>query len=454
MEAIRRRLDRLSERCNQVLTVASVIGREFELRLLERLEGDSSARSGQKQSGEEILEAVEEALAARVIEELPQAVGRFQFSHVLIQDTLAQELSAVRRARLHQRIAEALEELYEDKTETRASELAYHYAEAAAVTGTEKLVRYSLLAGERALATYAHEEALTHFQRALEAKEGQPVDAETAVLLFGLGRAQLATRERYQTQEAVINLRRAFDYYAEVGDVDRAVAVAEYPVRATLGVTVGEAELIRRALALVSPDSRQAGRLLSAYGLSLYQETGDYEGAQEAFGRALDIAQREEDLALEIRTLANATDVDFHHLRWPEGVEKGLRAIALTSRVDDPQCELIASFYIMRALDNMGNLERAQQHGAAARRAAERLRHREWLVQVYGQSGALSQRTGDWPAARAFTDRALAAAAGSSQAYCHRTVLEHMIGDFDQGRVHLERLLDATNRFLMGAGFA
>jgi predicted ATPase len=125
-DAIGRRLDKLSEGCNRVLTVASVIGREFELRLVERLDSNTSSNSGQSLASEELLEAVEEALAARVIEELPQSVGRYQFSHVLIQNTLAQRLSTVRRARLHQRIAETLEEQYGSEVESHAPELAYH----------------------------------------------------------------------------------------------------------------------------------------------------------------------------------------------------------------------------------------------------------------------------------------------------------------------------------------
>ena len=80
-EAIGRHLGRLSERCHQVLTVAAVISREFELRVLERLTDGLSA--------DDLLEVVEEALAARVIEELPQAVGRYQVAQVLIQDTLS-----------------------------------------------------------------------------------------------------------------------------------------------------------------------------------------------------------------------------------------------------------------------------------------------------------------------------------------------------------------------------
>ena len=63
---------------------------------------------------------------------------------------------------------------------------------------------------------------LAHFQRELEAIEGQPIDATTAELLLGLGRTQMATAPRYQLGEAVTSLRRAFDYYALAGDLDQA----------------------------------------------------------------------------------------------------------------------------------------------------------------------------------------------------------------------------------------
>ena len=93
-------------------------------------------------------------------------------------------MTLTRRVRLHARIAETLEKLYGENAEAHAAELAHHYVQAEAVLGSEKLVRYSSLAGERALPTYAHEEALAHFQRALAPKEGQPTDAETAALLL------------------------------------------------------------------------------------------------------------------------------------------------------------------------------------------------------------------------------------------------------------------------------
>ncbi len=101
-------------------------------------------------------------------------------------------------------------------------------------------MRYSLLAGERALATHAHEEALAHFERALAAKgvssEGtHPAsDAEAAALLFGLARAQMNLAELHELLQATDSLSRAFNYYADTGDVQRAVEVAECPYASDL----------------------------------------------------------------------------------------------------------------------------------------------------------------------------------------------------------------------------
>jgi DNA-binding CsgD family transcriptional regulator len=446
-EVIGRRLDRLSERCNQALTIASVIGREFELRLLERLMD--------QQSGDELLEAVEEALAARVIEDLLNAVGRYQFTHVLIQDTLAHELSAARRARLHRRIGEALEELYAGNIEVHAAELAYHFAQAVVVGSSEKLVHYSLLAGERALAAYAWEDALSHFERALAAKEGQAMDAETAALLFGLGRAQLAILDPREYQEALANLTRAFDYYAEKGDVGRAVAVAQCPVQASpsTGHRTGVIDLIARALALVPPDSHEAGRLLCQYGNTLYYETGDYDGALTALSQALAIAQREGDAALKMRALVAAGHAEAAHLHFQESLGYDLRAIELASSVDEPFEETHAHQEVAAVLHRTGDLEGARQHAAVMLEVAERLRHRTRLWQALQANTVVSSLEGDWATARSSSDRALAVSPRNSNLLGYRALIEYVVGDFDQGRAYLERLLETMRRATPGPTF-
>ncbi len=102
-EVIGRRLNRLSERCNETLTVAAVVGREFTLQQLDRLIDDMTQ--------DMVLDVLEEALTARLIEELPSAMGQYQFTHALMQETLINELSLTRRVQLHARIAETLESL-------------------------------------------------------------------------------------------------------------------------------------------------------------------------------------------------------------------------------------------------------------------------------------------------------------------------------------------------------
>ena len=139
-EVIGRRLNRLSQRCNETLTTASILGREFTLDQLMPLTEDASR--------DRLLDVLEEALSARVIEELPESVGRYQFTHALIQETLAGELSLTRRVRLHAQIAESLEAMYGSDADAHAPELAHHFAQAEAVVGSPKLVHYSLLAGE------------------------------------------------------------------------------------------------------------------------------------------------------------------------------------------------------------------------------------------------------------------------------------------------------------------
>ena len=357
-EAISRRMDRHSQDCNRVLVIASVVGRQFGMEELERLvDGISDER---------LLDAVDEALSAGIIEELPGTSERYQFAHVLIQETLSSQLSSARQARLHARIAEVLEELWHDDLDSHSSELAHHFARAEVVLGPERVAKYSLAAGERALAGYAYEEALAHFQRGLAAKEGMPshsassghasanpepalsspkgraMDAETAALAFGMGRAQGALE---QVPEAWVNLGRAFDFYLASRDVSRAIAVAEYPLFYVSGLNE-VTRLTAQALKLVPADSLEAGRLFCRYGLLLNLEAADYRGAQEALAQALAIARREGDVDLEMKALANAADVHWYHLKWPDVVENAEQAIALARRMDDPHSEVWPLFFV------------------------------------------------------------------------------------------------------------
>jgi len=452
-EVIGRRLDRLSERCNETLTIASIIGREFTLDLVKPLIEDITE--------DRLLEVLDEALASRVIEELPKVVGRYQFTHALIQETLAGELSTSRKVRLHARVAQAMEELYGFESDDHAAELAYHYSEAAIVSGEDKLVHYSLIAGERALAAYAHSEALDHFQRGIAAKRRQAggvqesisnsgggssretaIDAEMAALSAGLGRAQAATLERNRLGEAVANLSVAFDYYAQVQDIDQVVAIAEQPFYPVAGQRIGQAQLIARALSLVPPDSLALGSILARYCRVLGIEEGDYAGATDAFDRAITIAHSHGDIALQMRALTEAANVDLYHLRWQDCLQKCQDAIKLSAQAGDSHAEILALYTGALASFALGDLEDMRLKSEAILPYAERLRDRFWLAGALRCKESVSRLEGNWEAARELNDQGLAIAASEPRSLCNRALLEYESGDFVQGEVFLERLLE------------
>ena len=308
---IGRRLDQLSAACNDVLRLASVIGREFDLRQLRALAGEAA--------DDELVGLLHEALDMRIVEELRVTIDRYRFTHRLIQETLLLELSTTQRVRLHGRVAEVLEEHYGDTVDAHAAELVHHCAEAETVLGPAPLVRYARLAGEQALVTHSHEEAYAYFRQALDAKAGQPMDEETASLLFGLGRSEFAGRERYDLGEALGHMREAFTYFETTGDRRRAIEVAAHPVPYMYGPP-DAAGLASRALALVPPGSGEAGHLLSTLGW--FTGMTDYGAAREAFGRSTAIARQLGDTTLERRVLVSEAHVDFWHLEYDRCLEK------------------------------------------------------------------------------------------------------------------------------------
>jgi DNA-binding SARP family transcriptional activator len=435
-EVIGRRLDRLSDRCNRVLQLAAVIGREFRLDQLTPLVDLSE---------EELLGVAEEALAARIVVEPPGTAGCYRFVHVLFQDTLLEELSTTRRVRLHGQIAETLEALYGEQAEAHASALAYHFAAAESLLGPERLVHYSRLAGEQAFAAHAYEDAIAHFQRALSAREGSPIDDEIADLTVALVHSEFLGRERYDLGEALDRLHRAFGYYAAAGRTQRAVDLAAYPFPLVYRPT-GVPELLTRALDLAPPGSLDAGRILANTGRFLGTNVGDYEAAADAFHRALEIARHHDDLALERRILVLAARVDWWHLRFDRSVARSMRALELARDADDQQTELYARAWLVREAATRGDLAEARAHAAVSLELADRLRERYWLATARVNGLWLAYLEGDWDEARRYSDAGLTLQPRDARNLGLRALLEYELGDAGAGDACVERLLQAMRR--------
>jgi class 3 adenylate cyclase/tetratricopeptide (TPR) repeat protein len=206
-EVLGRRVDRLGSDTATVLSVAATIGREFDLELLAVVS---------ERSEDELLELLEEAVAASVLTESASTPGRFAFAHALISHTLYEELGNTRRARRHRRIAEALESGAVAEPGARVRELAHHWSQATMAVDIRRATDYARMAGMRALDELAPDEAMRWFTQALELLGGTGEEEAHRELLVLLGDAQRqAGNAAYR--ETLIEAARLS---AEAGDAD------------------------------------------------------------------------------------------------------------------------------------------------------------------------------------------------------------------------------------------
>lgn len=156
--ALQMRISRLPETAQDVLKLASMIGREFDFDIL---------RNSCELDEDMLIDALEQAERAQLITEIQskkrrisRATESFAFAHTLIPTILRLEISSLRRKRIHRRLATAMEQLRPDDLE----DLAFHFSQAGDI---DKARQYNLLAGERARKLHAHEDAIAFFTEAL-----------------------------------------------------------------------------------------------------------------------------------------------------------------------------------------------------------------------------------------------------------------------------------------------
>jgi ATP/maltotriose-dependent transcriptional regulator MalT len=199
-EVIGRRLNLLSAVCNEVMATAAVIGRGFALDVL--------ARASRPRTEEAVLEALDEAIAAHIVEEV--SPGTFQFTHTLVRITLYDELRAGQRRRLHHLVGEAIEVAHRRDPKPVLADLAHHFRTTGMAGDVERAIDYTIRAGQAADAALAFEEAINLFQNALDMLDTLSEDDQErrcSLLLF-LGDAQ---RKANDYSQALETLRAAAD---------------------------------------------------------------------------------------------------------------------------------------------------------------------------------------------------------------------------------------------------
>ena len=362
------RIDRLGPDDKRLLQVASVVGKDIPLALLQAIAGlpEEALRRGLDH-----LQAAEFLYETGLYPDVAYA-----FKHALTHEVTYGGLLHERRHELHARIVEAIETLHGDRLGEQIERLAHH-----ALRGDlrEKAVDYLRQAGGKAVARSAPQEARGWFEQALSVLAALP-----------------------ESQSA---LEQAFEIRLELR-----------PVLHQLGEPRQTLERLREAEVLAARlnDERRRGRVY-AFMTIVHSLLGDLDEALVTGGRALEIAGRFEDLRLRI--LATIYLELAHHSR---GEYERVVELATGNLVALPADWVYECFgnvlppsvwdrhFLVMGLAALGRFAEAAEHEAEALRLAEPTQHAYTIGMALFAAGTLHLLKGDWEKARSLIEHEIA----------------------------------------------
>jgi predicted ATPase/class 3 adenylate cyclase len=152
------RFDRLPLNQRQVLQVASVIGKDFNLPVLGAV--------ARRFESPDLHSTVDDLVEREFI--LPHPASpetEFTFRHVLMSDAIYSTLLRKERGALHGQVAQAIERIFADRLDEQVEVLANHYRWSA---NTARAFDYQLLAGQKAIRNQANQQARQYFEAAID----------------------------------------------------------------------------------------------------------------------------------------------------------------------------------------------------------------------------------------------------------------------------------------------
>ena len=283
-----KRINRLDDECQRVLTMASFIGQDFTFEALCGVTGVEENR---------LLETMDKLLTTGLVKQrVIRGEDVCSFADVIVRDVLHEQASPLRRKKLHGVVGIALEKVYTEKIDEHLGELALHFLEGG---DKNKALDYFLRAGEKAQKVYAHDEAFSYLQHALKLLE---------------------ERESNVEEKAHITER--------LGDI-----------KAWIGETGAWIEYWNKSLVLWDQlgDEKSVSRLHVKLASEFWNAGGNKAKASEHHRLALEILEKEPE-SIELARLYE----DVSHMLWRTGESAGARrwaqkAFELSERLGDPK---------------------------------------------------------------------------------------------------------------------
>jgi DNA-binding CsgD family transcriptional regulator/TPR repeat protein len=390
-EVISARLESLPKATCDLLGIAAVVGREFDVGFLAAITEKSTDRTAS------LLKPAEtEGLIT------PLGPNRLQFHHVLFREVLYAEHSTVARASWHLRAGEHLERMYRDNKPVRLSQLAHHFFEATPASDLRKTADYCRQAAESAVAGRAYSEATNLYERALQVLEfeSHPNSGLRFDLLVAMGRAQYQSGHLNSATQSLLRaalLAHHFQWWRRLGEalIGFQHLCQQSGLRHVVSVPLHKIVLEQLPDDAVELRARAYTSLANAFRMAAEPEL-----AADTFRRGVALARQWGDPAVLLNSLRKGAWVVG---RKPEDVEEGLaiaqEALQLAKRLGDKSAVLDALTDLSFQLSHLGRIDELEQGLAELRELATRERLVHFLAIHNGFETAKAIFRGQWPEA-------------------------------------------------------
>jgi DNA-binding SARP family transcriptional activator/tetratricopeptide (TPR) repeat protein len=287
-EAVSHRAGELGPDVERVLEVASVVGREFESELLAEV-SDLPADS--------VVAALESAVTAGLLIDVPGTLDRYAFSHSLFRQTIYSGLPKTRRTALHKQLAEALERRH-GSDPRHVAELARHFS-GAGQAAVPKALEYCVRAGATALGAFSYEEAIEHYSQALVAIEMAASGDEVlrCEVLLALGEAEWRGGHVGAARETFARAARIARAGEDAGALGRAALGFSGLGWERVGTPDPEARQLLESALEARPEDAALRARLTARLAEVVQATGEADRAAQLGEQAIEIARSSGDQA-------------------------------------------------------------------------------------------------------------------------------------------------------------
>lgn len=382
-QLVKRRIKLLNNKERKILEIGSVIGENIPYPLLLSISQIEEF---------ELLDYVDNLISIGLwYEELNEE--KLSFSHGLIQLAVYENIPKIKRKKLHLMIAEKMKKIYKENLNNYYSELAYHYERGG---DNKNAVEYYVKAGEEAEKIYAHEDAISFYEKALELIHDY---VKKSNIYTKLG-----------------------DIYGVMGEYDKAESyyhkalkiIKENERKAKITMKIGDLHARRgnykeamknydNALRYLSEKSEIYASVYNSISW-VYFELGKYYKAIEYANMAIEKSLNDKDKA---RGYHNIGTVYLNMGNYKLALQFLNKAVKIHKKLKNLKRLSVDYNNIGIVLQKMGNIDEALRYYEYSLKALEKVGDKDGLSAVYGNIGTLYFYKGEIDKALQYYEKSL-----------------------------------------------